>query len=127
MFSSINKASSAYIYVAQSVSPSTPPFFRCLLGTDNYFDANSVTHRWKYMIKECKKRNSNLVSFSADGDSRLLISMCVEPKLYNYSSKKCKYIELAEYNDESSQNNSDPRHKKFQCALFKAPYILALG
>jgi len=61
------------------------------------------------MIKECKKRNSNLVSFSADGDSRLLISMCVEPKLYNYSSKKCMYIELAEYNDESSQNNGDPK------------------
>ena len=86
MFSSASKASSAYIYVAQPLSPSTPPFSLCLIGTDNRFDANSVTHRWKYMIKECKKRNIEVVSFSADGDSRLLTSMRVEPKLYNYSS-----------------------------------------
>ena len=103
MFSSASKASSAYIYVAQPLSPSTPPFCLCLIGTDNRFDANSVTHRWKYMIKECKKRNIEVVSFSTDGDSRLLTSMRVESKLYNYSSKKCKYVELANNNDKSSQ------------------------
>lgn len=102
MFLSTSKASSAYIYVAQPLSPSAPPFCLCLIGTDNRFDANSVTHRWKYMIKECKKRNIEVVSFSADGDSRLLTSMRVESKLYNYSSKKCKYVELAN-NDKSSQ------------------------
>jgi len=103
MFSSASKASSVYICVAQPLSPSTPPFCLCLIGTDNRFDANSVTHRWKYTIKECKRRNIEVVSFSADGDSRLLTSMRVESKLYNYSSKKCMYVELANDSDESSQ------------------------
>ena len=101
MFSNASKASSAYIYMAQPLSPSTPPFCLCLIGTDNRFDANSVTHRWKYMIKEYNKRNIEVVSFSADGDSRLLTSMRVESKLYNYCSKKCKHVELAINNEES--------------------------
>jgi len=55
------------------------------------------------MINESKKRNIEVVSFSADGDSRLLTSMCVESKLYNYSSKIYKYVEIVNDNDNSSQ------------------------
>ena len=35
-----------------------------------------------------------MISFGADGDSRLLISMRVISILYNYTSKKCDYISL---------------------------------
>jgi len=94
MFEKCKKASSAYVYMAQSLSPNTPPFCLCIIGTDNCFDANMVTLRWKYIIKECKKRNVEVVSFSADGDSRLITSMRVISKLYNYTSKKCDYLSL---------------------------------
>ena len=39
-----------------------------------------------------QKRDIEVVSFGADGDSRLLTSMRVMSKLYSYSSKKCNYI-----------------------------------
>ena len=94
MFENSKKASSAYVYMVQSLSPNTPPFCWCLIGTDNCFDANMVTSRWKYIVKECKKRNIEVISFGADGDSRLLTSMRVISKLYNYTSKKCDYISL---------------------------------
>ena len=94
MFENSKKASSAYVYMVQSLSPNTPPFCLCLIGTDNCFDANMMTSRWKYIVKECKKRNIEVISFGADGDSRLLTSMRVISKLYNYTSKKCDYISL---------------------------------
>ena len=50
-----------------------------------------------------QEKNIEVVSFSADGDSRLLASMRIESKLYNYSSKKYKYVELANNSDKSSQ------------------------
>ena len=42
MFENNKKASSAYVYMAQTLSPNTPPFCLCLIGTDNCFDANMV-------------------------------------------------------------------------------------
>ena len=45
-------------------------------------------------MRKCKKRNIEVISFGADGDNRLLTSMRVISKLYNYTSKKCDYISL---------------------------------
>jgi len=46
MFENCKKNSSAYVYMAQSLSPNTPPFCLCIIGTDNCFDVNMVTSQW---------------------------------------------------------------------------------
>ena len=94
MFENNKKASSAYVYMAQTLSPNTPPFCLCLIGTDNCFDANMVALRWIHIVKSVKKRNVEVISFGTDGDGRLLTSMRVMSKLYNYTSKKYDYISL---------------------------------
>ena len=88
MFRSSKKASNAYIYMVQAMSPNVPPFCLALVGTDNCFDANTVLLRWKYVVKECNLRRVQVISFSADGDSRLLTSMRLSLKLHNYLPKQ---------------------------------------
>ena len=88
MFGSSNKASYAYIYMAQPMVLNVPPFCLALLGTDNHFDAKAVIQRWKYIVKECANRKIEVISFGSDGDSRLLTAMLISSKLYDYSSKQ---------------------------------------
>ena len=85
IFSTSVKASFAYVYMAQSLSPTVPPFCLALIGTDNHFDTRAVLSRWNYMIKECSARNIHIISFGSDGDSRLLSAMRLSSKLYSYS------------------------------------------
>ena len=94
MFSTSKKASNAYIYVAQAMSLSVPPFCLALIGSDNCFDATVVMKRWKYIVKECNLRNIQVISFGSDGDSRLLTSMRIAIKLHNYSPKQYQQCNL---------------------------------
>ena len=55
-------------------------------GTNNRFDAKTVLSRWKYMLSECKVHRIHVISFSGDGDTRLLTSMHLSTQLYSYSS-----------------------------------------
>ena len=47
------------------------------VGTNYKFTAENVCLLWKYIYMECKKRNIYVLSFGADGDSRLLKAMRV--------------------------------------------------
>lgn len=86
-FANEKKATFAYIYMAQPMSPTAPPFCLNIVGTDNRFNSASVLSRWKHMITECATRNIQVISFSGDGDTRLLQSMRLSTRLYSYSSE----------------------------------------
>ena len=97
MFLSTSKASSAYIYM---VRPRTPPFCLCIIGTGNCFDARSFTNRWKYMIKECKKRNIENSEFWCWWRFQATdIHVCWAKTIW-LLLKKCKYVELVISNKE---------------------------
>lgn len=88
MFSTSKKSTNAYVYMAQAMSLTVPPFCLAVIGTDNCFDATVVLNRWRYIIQQCNARNIKVISFGSDGDSRLLTSMRLSIKLHNYLPKQ---------------------------------------
>lgn len=109
-FTNENRATFAYVYMAQPMSPSVPPFCLNIIGTNNQFKTTSVLARWKHMITECAVRNIQVISFGSDGDTRLLKSMRLSTKLYSYSSDSVPTIRPFSENLISSQ--SIPLHWK---------------
>jgi len=65
----------AYVYVAQCVLPGIPPFCLGCVGINNVFTATDVLKRWVYIHSQCQNRSIRIISFGADGDSRLLRAM----------------------------------------------------
>ena len=74
---SIAKYAYIYMYVVQPLKESTPSFCLACLGTDNKFTAQVTLQRWAYIYNELKKRGVKIISFAADGDSRLMCAMCI--------------------------------------------------
>ena len=81
MFKNNSVAKYAYVYMAQSLCQNVPPFCLAYVGTNNKFTAENVCLLWKYIYMECEKRNIRVLSFGADGDSRLLKAMRVTMSL----------------------------------------------
>jgi len=90
-FASCQVSKYAYLYVAQCVSPIIPPFCLGCMGSDISFTALDVLKRWKYIYQECQKRGITVVSFGADGDSRLLRAMKISTLLNLSGSDKALY------------------------------------
>jgi len=68
----------------QAMSPNVPPFYLALMGTANCFDTSTVLLWWKYVVRKCNFWRIQVISFGADGDSRLLTSVHLSLKLHNY-------------------------------------------
>lgn len=81
MFKNNSVAKYAYVYMAQSLCQNVPSFCLACVGTNNKFTAENVCLLWKYIYMECEKRNIHVLSFGADGDSRLLKAMRVTMSL----------------------------------------------
>ena len=75
MFHCASKAKYAYVYMAQPLSLTAPPFCLACIGSDNRFTAQHVLLRWKYIYEECARRDMLLLSFGGDGDSRVMSAM----------------------------------------------------
>jgi len=75
MFHNEARSTFAYAYMAQPMALDVPPFCLNITGTNNRFDAKTVLSRWKHMLSECKLHKIHVISFSGDGDTRLLTSM----------------------------------------------------
>uniref|UniRef100_A0A1X7TPL7 Uncharacterized protein n=1 Tax=Amphimedon queenslandica TaxID=400682 RepID=A0A1X7TPL7_AMPQE len=71
----------AYVYMVQSLKEGVPSFCLACIGSDNKFSATDVLQRWKYINKELSLRGVRVVSFAADGDSRLMRAMHVTTHL----------------------------------------------
>ena len=87
MFASAPIAKYAYVYMAQPLCQSTPPFCLACMGSDNKFSAQHVMLRWKHINEEYAKRNIHVVSYGGDGDSRLLKAMRISVSLSTPSTE----------------------------------------
>ena len=87
MFRKVSVAKYAYVYMAQPLWQNVPPFCLACFGTDNKFCAEDLLPRWEYITNECTKRGITVLSFGADGDSRLMkcmkISSTFEPSSHS--------------------------------------------
>ena len=77
MFQTASIAKYAYMYVVQPLKESTPSFCLASVGTNNKFTAKEVLQTWTYIYSKLKKRKVDVISFAADGDSRLMRAMRV--------------------------------------------------
>ncbi|KAK3911470.1 30S ribosomal protein S4E [Frankliniella fusca] len=68
-------AGTGYAFMAQPLKDGAPTFCLCLFGTDNKFNKDQVYKRWTFIYEELKKIDIEVVSFSSDGDSKLLSAM----------------------------------------------------
>ena len=75
----------AYLYTAIPLQEDVPSFTLACVGTDNKFTSELVMLRWKYIQSHLAERGIRVISFAADGDSRLLSVM---RSTYNFSAKK---------------------------------------
>ena len=75
MFRSAAKAKYAYVYMAQSLCLTAPPFCLACIGCDNKFTAQHVMLWWKHIYEECTKRGLLVLSFGGDGDSSIMDAM----------------------------------------------------
>ena len=75
MFRSAAKVKYAYVYMAQSLCLTAPPFCLACIGSDNKFTAQHVMLRWKHIYEECTKRGLLVLSFGGDGDSHIMGAM----------------------------------------------------
>ena len=69
------------VYMVQPLTLGVPPFCIACIDTDNKFTAETVMQCWQYIHNELKKRNIDLVSIEADGDSRELRAMQLSTQL----------------------------------------------
>ena len=81
MFKNFPIAKYAYVYMAQPLCQNVPPMCLACLGTDNKFSAEDLLPRWRYIVEECLKRNVIVLSFGADGDSRVMKCMTMSTAL----------------------------------------------
>lgn len=75
MLHKVSVAKYAYVYMAQPLWQNVPPFCLACFGTNNKFCAKDLLPRWIYITNECAKRGITVLSFGADGDSRLMKCM----------------------------------------------------
>lgn len=64
-----------YCIMAQPIAIKAPPFCVAMFGTNNKFNAAQVHARWMWTVKALKEEGIQLLSFSSDGDGRLLKTM----------------------------------------------------
>ena len=81
----------AYVYAAQCVSPAVPPLCLGCIGVNNSFAAPDVLKRWKHIYLECQKKKITVISFGADGDSRLLRAMKISSQFKVSAADKSFY------------------------------------
>lgn len=68
-------SSTAYVQMAQPISPNSAPFCLMIYLTDNKFTAHNILKRWKFQAFELKEKGITIDNISSDGDSRPLMAM----------------------------------------------------
>ena len=61
--------------MVQPLKEGIPSFCLACLASDNRFTSKEVLHRWVHIYDQLKQRGITLLSFSSDGDARLMKSM----------------------------------------------------
>lgn len=71
-FATTQAAGNAYVIMAQPLAPHAAPFCLMIMATDNKFTAEHVRGRMDYIKHELSKKDIKAVTFSADGDPKVL-------------------------------------------------------
>ncbi len=74
MFSTYKMATVLIVVVAQPMGDGIPPIRICLFGSDNTFKTTDVKHRLKTIVSLLKTEGIIVLTYSADGDSRVKIN-----------------------------------------------------
>jgi hypothetical protein len=82
MFTNHPIAKYSYLYTATPLKEHVPSFTLACVGSDNKFTHEQVLQRWQYIFRELSNRGIRVISFAADGDSRLLKAMRI---MYGFS------------------------------------------
>ena len=77
MFKTNEISKYAYAYMVQPLKEGTHSFCLACIDTNNKITGEDILKRWDYIYQEMSKRGITIVSFSADGDSRLMRAMRV--------------------------------------------------
>ena len=72
------KSDYAYVFMAQPLSDSTPPFCVSIFGTDNRLNYSDVIARWKKINQMASEIGITILGFSSDRDTRLLKAMQIK-------------------------------------------------
>ena len=81
----------AYVYVAQCISPVVPSFCLGCMGTNNSFCYTDVLKRWRHIYIQCQNWKITVVSFGADGDTRVLRAMKISTRFKVSGNDKSSY------------------------------------
>ena len=73
MFSTYKRATMLIVVVAQSMGYGIPSIRICLFGSDNTFKTTDVKHRLETIVSLLKTEGIIVLTYSADGDSRVKI------------------------------------------------------
>lgn len=90
------RATVVFVVMAQPLVDSFPPMRICTFGSDNKLSFNDVRHRLQTIRAELEKFGIEILTYSADGDSRELKMMREHMKL-GLVPKICKCINCILY------------------------------
>jgi len=74
MFSTYKRATVLIVVMAQPMGDGIPPIRICSFGSDNTFKTTDVKHRLETMVSLLKTEGNIVLTYSADGDSRVKIN-----------------------------------------------------
>lgn len=74
-FQNNEKANYAYVIMAKPLEDKSPAFCLSIFGTNNKFNFEDVINRWNTMDKLASEVEIKILSYSSDGDTRLLKAM----------------------------------------------------
>lgn len=69
-FSNENAVSSNIIVIMAQPIANAPPFPLCIFGTDNRYNAQDVSNRWKHISNELNKKGIRVLTMSSDSDPK---------------------------------------------------------
>lgn len=73
----IENSTASYVNVvmAQPLIRGIPPFCLLIFGTDSKYSSSDVAKRWSFIVKELKKNNIEVATFSSDSDPKFNLVM----------------------------------------------------
>ncbi|KAG5681188.1 hypothetical protein PVAND_010645 [Polypedilum vanderplanki] len=120
-------ASYVYVILAQPIHPGASYYTLALYGSDNKFTYKDVVLRYRYILKELKQRNIELVCISTDGDLKYLKA---QKMLQNFGSiDKINDFQIASDLYSEILTLQDPYHieNRLRSKLYDLADVMRIG
>lgn len=122
-------AKNVQLAMAQPISTGSSPFCCLYYCTDNKFDTQSVTTKWRHVQRELQKEGIKLVGKATDGDSRFIRAMVDEMGFAAENRKQSSSFGKWLIGNEETVCIQDPTHlaNKMRTRLMNPSKQLTLG